>query len=399
MHTRIPSPSLLRWLTGFGLILAVAQTSQHGYAAEVTNAQPSTASGTSTPSAAVKTQPSAASGTSTPNAAVNAGAAASQTPSGTSTPKGAASSGVVTSPSASDTARPVAASKAEIEAQAEKAFREGLALMRTDECPKALERFNESHRLDPSAASLINVAICHERLGKTAAAWRTFVQAIDAAVSEGSTELRSQAAAALSKLGPILTRVRIVIARPTEAQRVLVNGEPVSDFRDPVPVDPGTSVIEVVAPGRKPWRMTVRADRMGSVFVVEVPELEPAAGAKRVERADLRPAALALGGVGVIGLAVGAVWAVRAKASNDRANDEGTCTSTHCNEVGNKFRDEAWDRARVATWATVLGAAAVGGGAVLWVLSPSNTEKAPVAIGPWLDPKYGVGGFSVRGQL
>src|SRR5512133_2268100 len=228
MLARTNSPSFQRWLTSFCFVLIGAQTSFHAYAAELTTTPPSTPSGAATPVAAPK-----------PDAAWS-----SPTASGTVTPKATANSGAVTHATASDTVTP-AASKAEVKSRAEQAFRYGLALMRTNECPKALELFNESHRLDPSAASLINVAICHERLGKTAAAWRTFVQAIDAAVSEGSTELRGQAAAALSKLGPILTRVRIVIASPTDDQRISVNGEPVSDYRDPIPVGPGSSVIEV----------------------------------------------------------------------------------------------------------------------------------------------------------
>jgi len=274
--------------------------------------------------------------------------------------------------------------------------------MRADQCPKAIERFTESQRLDPSAAALINAAICYERLSKTAAAWRTFVQAVDAAVVEGNTELRSRAALGLSKLGPILTRVRIVTSKPVQAQTVLVNGEPVSDYRDPIPVDPGETVIEVAAPGRKPWRITVQAKRMGSVIVVEVPELAPVhtrTPSKVRPRSDLRPAALAVGGVGVVGLALGATWAVRAKSANDDANSQGNCTSNSCDPVAHNLREKAWDHARAATWATALGLTAVAAGTVLWFVSPRHQEKPQVGIAPWIDPKNGAGGLWLGGRL
>lgn len=311
---------------------------------------------------------------------------------------------------ATETAQPTPTSTAAVpsatEEQADRLFREGLELMRADHCPEAVERFAESDRLDSSAATLMNLAICYEHMNKPATAWRTFVRAVNAAISQGNTELRSQAAEALSKLGPVLTRIRIVTSGSVDSQVIKVNGEPVADYREPIPVDPGEQIVEVSAPGRKPWRVKVLAKGVGTISV-EVPPLTGIDQRAPERRTDLRPAAMVAGGLGVVGLTIGAIWAIRAESANHRANEQGSCTADRCDPIAHDLRDTAWDRARVATWATSLGLLAVATGTVLWVVSPGNKSESPqsskagsrVAVTPWVDTKANGGGLLVGGRL
>lgn len=283
------------------------------------------------------------------------------------------------------------------QARADLLFREGLELMHADRCSEAIDRFERSERLDSSAATLMNLAICHEHLNRPATAWRVFVRAVDAATAEGDTDLRTQAAEALSKLGPVLTRLRIITAQHVDRQVIKVNGERVSDYRDPIPVDPGEQVIEVSAPGRKAWRVKVFAKGVGTISV-EVPALTPDLELQP-RGTDLRPVAIAVGGLGVVGVSIGAIYAVRAASANDSANEHGTCTERYCDAIAHEWRETAWDRARVATWATSLGLIGVATGTLLWVVSPSGKAESRVGVTPWFDAKSNGGGMIVGGRL
>lgn len=342
MFPRMHSRSI-RWLVGFYLVLCGAQTSSLAYAAG--SSLPNAASENANTAAAtineVRPRTTATSTTSPPttvsNVARPAQTAANPTP----------ISALKQEAQRADAPTSIA-TVAEREAQAEREFQAGLELMRGDRCREAIKHFAVSQELDSSAAALVNTAICYERIGKTAAAWRTFVEAVNASVLEGSSELRNQADAALRKLGPILTRVRVVTAPSERSHRVWINGEPVRDYSEPIPVDPGETVIEVTAPGRRRWRVTVLAKGMGSVLVVEVPELTPAIRVepKPSRKADLRPAAMIVGGAGIASLFVAGAAAIGANSANDSANSQGLCDGSSCNQKGHDLRDKAWSRAR-----------------------------------------------------
>src|SRR5688572_24676732 len=64
-------------------------------------------------------------------------------------------------------------------AAAEALFQEGRRLLKIDEVLAACSKFDESLRLDPAIGTLINVAACQERLGRTATAWQHWRAAAD----------------------------------------------------------------------------------------------------------------------------------------------------------------------------------------------------------------------------
>ena len=71
-------------------------------------------------------------------------------------------------------------------AAAEALFNEGRSLVAgghySDACPK----FEASQQLDPGLGTLLNLAECYEKLGKTASAWAEYREAIPLARASGS---------------------------------------------------------------------------------------------------------------------------------------------------------------------------------------------------------------------
>lgn len=280
-------------------------------------------------------------------------------------------------------------------AYAERLFQHGVALMKDDDCPAAVPEFLTSQELDPSAATLVNLATCYARLGRRATAWKTYRRAATAAALEGNEALRNRAFHAMSVLSPSLTKLRIVTTNPNETLALRVNGEPIGEYDGvPIPLDPGESIVEAAAPGREPWRRSVTAGELGATLVIEVPELRPM---RPVEApSNLRTPAVVIGGIGLAALVVGSIVAVNA-ISND-SQSQSYCLAGHCTAEGVRLRQRASSQAAVATYAIGLGTAVTAAGVVLWFVAP----PAPKSFGdlpPWeqrFDPGFGV---SVRGKL
>src|SRR5687768_2630591 len=78
-------------------------------------------------------------------------------------------------------ARSSSAQDANDKAQAEALFQQGLGLFEGGKTQEACPLFEQSHRLEPKLGTLLNLALCHEKLGKTASAWAEFTEAANLA--------------------------------------------------------------------------------------------------------------------------------------------------------------------------------------------------------------------------
>jgi hypothetical protein len=142
----------------------------------------------------------------------------------------------------------------------------------------------------------------------------------------------------------------------------------------PIRVDPGEHTFELVADGYVPAskRLAVQEGVKGreEVVVFESTTATPTWNAP-----TQRTVAYVVGGLGIIGLGIGAVFGVLAKSTYDDAiSDCGSPSAgvRSCNETGLAAGERADRQAAISTIAFVAGTAFVAGGVVLFMTRPSE---------------------------
>ena len=138
------------------------------------------------------------------------------------------------------------------ETNADRLFGEGRAAMQARAFAKAIPLLEESQRLDPAAGTLLNLAVCHAELGRTATAYRLFGEALFAAEQKGDVEQAELARERREVLVGKLATVRVVAAGDVV---VAIDGEPITPAalaRD-VPLDPGAHRLVATYPSGRGW--------------------------------------------------------------------------------------------------------------------------------------------------
>src|SRR5687768_6266689 len=101
-------------------------------------------------------------------------------------------------------------------AAAEALFRDAKRLMDKKEWPDACRKLEESQRLDPQGGTLLNLAVCHAREGRTASAWVEFQEAVAAARETKRKDRIKLAERELKALERSLSRLTVEV--PAEAR-------------------------------------------------------------------------------------------------------------------------------------------------------------------------------------
>jgi tetratricopeptide (TPR) repeat protein len=294
-------------------------------------------------------------------------------------------------------------------ATAQALFDQAKKLIAAGETAKACPKFEESQRIDPALGTMLNLADCYERDGRTASAWSWFVEAEGRARAESHTDVATFARERSKKLAPRLSK--LVVEAPPDAPRgMVIEHDDViirpSQWGVPIPADSGAHAIVAEAPGYERWERKVDLVGDAATLTVRVPPLEkepvtPASAATlptpvasaRVQasavataaspatrtstmRADSAPgaggglggqrtAAVAAGTTGVTAAVVGTIFGLRSKSKHDEAF-HGTCNDPNCTG-----EQAALTNARIAgnvsTAAFIVCAASLGAGAVLWI--------------------------------
>lgn len=302
---------------------------------------------------------------------------------------------------------------------AEALFNQGRELMAAGKFSEACSKFEASQQLDPGLGTMLNLADCYEKTGRTASAWAEYRDAIPLARAAGSKvrlDLATERAQALQERLSTLT-IRAMSGEDDNAhleiRRDGVAVQP-AELGAPIPVDPGEHVIEAVAPGKQPWSSKVQVNGDAAKVSVEIPKLlatgsqaqpvstSPASAATTAASPPVvadssgsgaqRRIGLIVGGAGVVGIGLGAFFGLQ--ASSKWSDAKGKCTDYPygCSADAADLRSSARSRGTASTIAFVAGGALLATGLVLYLTEPKATKES-VALG------FGPGSAFVQGSF
>lgn len=302
------------------------------------------------------------------------------------------------------------AQSASDKAAAEALFDEGVRLLKGGDVIQACKKLERSQAVDPGIGTLLYLAECYKKAGRTASAWATFREAASKAEAAGEEERAEAGNKRAKELESKLSRVLFSID-PSNLQiegfRVVHNDEVLNRalWGSAVPVDPGSMVIEASAPGYESLKLTLEVRRGPSeqevliAALLPLPEgkqdeVSPQAAAapdhneeKAVENIERplsgrRTAGLVLGGTGLVGLAVGGVFGVLAIVNENQANK--VCTDSTCaaGSDGVMHSNRAVTFGTASTIGFVAGGVLLATGAVLYLTAPSSDHTAKIQLSP-----------------
>lgn len=285
------------------------------------------------------------------------------------------------------------------EAAAEALFVEAKKLAAQKKYAEACPKFAESNRLDRGAGTLIHLGDCYEKNKQAASAWATYKEAASAAQALGRKDWEKLATQRANALEPKLARLTIVVDKGNGTIEVSRDGTSVAQasFGLPIPVDVGQHTVEATAAGHKPFKTTATVSKDGETVEVTVPKLEadavaaPSPPPKPAETATVtapkasddgsgqRTIGFVVGGIGVAGLAAGAITGLMAmsKSSDAKATcaTDGPCASREAVDAS----ESAKTLGLVSTIGFIAGGVALAAGAALVFTAPKEGDTGAKA--------------------
>jgi hypothetical protein len=314
---------------------------------------------------------------------------------------------------------PVARAQSPATAIAEQQFQEGKRLFDAGKVHEACEKFRASQDADPGLGTLLHLAQCHEKEGRTATAWAEYVDATAQAQSRGEKDREKYARTHAQALEGQIHRVVIDMRPRPEELEIKLDGVrfPPGSLGAPVPIDAGEHALEARAPKKKGWSNKVTFAANAATDKIDIPALAdearptpaPVAPVTPPSRAEA-PAPSSSGnagkrwigaGVGVAGLAMGVVSVLELVSASSHKKDSDAFAAQ-----GDKASsDSAYGDAKTAqTLGFVLagaGVVAAGVGGYLFATSFGSSAKgrrATLEIVPFATPQRS-GGVAAIGTF
>jgi hypothetical protein len=312
------------------------------------------------------------------------------------------------------------------------------ALVKKGEIREGCAKFAASARIDPTARRVLNLADCQLKAGLTATAWLSFVEARERADRNGDRELSRSARRTIEHLQDSLGHIEIAVPEGADLSGLEIRRDgillPESARGVAVAVDPGSHVIAVQAPGRRPWSTQLALGQGSTTVTITVPTLEvdpenpltdlaePSLDAEGLTEDRLpvrvfsgtalpppeppsspppdpdvghtqRTIAWMLGGAGVVSLGASlglAIAAQSTKSDLEALCTAGTCPASAANQLG-RYESQA----TAANVFLGLGIASLAGTAVVNLTAPSPAGERTLASSLRVAPVLGQGNAGV----
>ncbi len=281
---------------------------------------------------------------------------------------------------------------------AEDLFRRAKALVAQGKHQEACPLLAQSYKLDPGMGTLLNLALCHEQIGKTASAWgefRSVEQQARAATPPNETRARLAHEHA-EKLQTRVSRIKLMVPPASRAPGLVltIDGEEKAEglWSAGIAVDPGTRVVEASAPRKRSATTRVEVNDEGVVQTVRLAPLddlpESASASAGGDAASVeqyaasrarRTTGYVIGGLGAAVLLTGAAFGIAAVVNDKEAK---SCAAPcYRDKPAGEASDQATDRAlvfaNVANVTVPLGAVGLIAGVYL-VLTAGPAKKVAV---------------------
>jgi hypothetical protein len=278
-------------------------------------------------------------------------------------------------------------------AAAEALFQQGRALVGEGKYAEGCAKLAESQRLDPADGTSINLGQCWEKVERFASAWAAYHEGAALADARGERARADFARSRARALEPKLARLRIQVAPKARADGLVIKRDAVTvgeaAWGEPLPIDPGASLVEASAPGRRPYTVRI-AVTPGTTTTIDIPPLAReqlgAAALPSPKASPLRTVGIggAIAGAAAVvtGLALGAV----AKSRNDTARADECIVPLGCTARGASMIDDARSFADASTVLVIAGASVAVLGVVLALVSSSPAPRSTgstLAVGYW----------------
>jgi hypothetical protein len=306
---------------------------------------------------------------------------------------------------------------AQDKAAAQALFDDGRKLLDAGDVAGACHKFEASQKLNPLPGTLLNLANCHEKLGRLATAWGEYKEGLALARADGRKDRIAFAEERLAALGPRVPRLVVELAPELATIAdlvVLKDGTPFDAalVGTLLPLDPGTQVvIEARAPGHVAFRTEIVA-KESVIETVRIPILAPeplpqplpeppppvivlpppqplpfpTLPPRAITPPDDATPPLRLAGwiTGAIGVAAGVALLATGVYALDQegAAEDAGCSDTHCpTEEGLTHSDNANAAATVVNVLVPVSIALFGAGLVMVVVPTADETGVTLKLG------------------
>jgi hypothetical protein len=272
--------------------------------------------------------------------------------------------------------------------EAGRLFQDGRAAFAQADYERASSFFERSYQLDPALGTLLNLAVCEEKLGKLRSALAHLEQARDAAAAgDQRRPLVEERISQLDARIPRLTVQRSAVMDDHVA--ISLDEKPLapSEIGATMRIDPGRHILDCAGPrGERCTSVFSLREGESAVHVATVNQASPPAFAPAPARptATLAPApappsaprtdsrksiAYGTGAFGLAGVVVGLI--AGGAVMNQKNVVEAHCDRTGCDPRGYSAAQLGMTLSTISTISTAVGLSALGVSTYLLVTAPS----------------------------